>query len=172
MPNSEETTQQNNADSEVVNNIQPPSPSSEVQQNNIAPVEGSSDVSKKLDEVIKEIKTDRDLRDKEKKQEAKEEKELQDKEKKELELQEKQEQREAEEQKKVNAEKLKKEEDFYSDIRTLTRNTDSAFQQELTDLMIQRLDEQILVGKLQITFFTVIICLLLVKIFAGTFRKS
>lgn len=167
MPNSETP-----ANNEVVNNTQPPpSPPNEVQ--NVAPVvEGSSDVSKKLDEVIKEIKTDRDIREKEQKQEAKEEKDLKEKEKKELELQEKEEQRNAEEQKKVNAEKLKKEEDFYSDIRTLTRNTDSAFQKELTDLMIQRLDEQILVGKLQITFFTVIICLLLVKIFAGTFRKS
>ena len=120
----------------------------------------NSEVSQKLDLILNEIINARTERAKEKEQQEKEQKKL------DLEQQKLQ-----EEQKKIEEEQLQKEEKFFNDISILTQNTDIEHQVEQTELLIEKLEEQILMQKTNITFSCVIIATLLVMIFANSFKK-
>lgn len=120
----------------------------------------NSEVSQKLDLILTEIINARNERAKEKEQQQKEQKKL------ELEQQKLQ-----EEQKKIEEENLQKEEKFLNDISILTQNTDIEHQVEQTELLIEKLEEQILMQKFNVTFSCVIIATLLVMIFANSFKK-
>ena len=120
----------------------------------------NSEVSQKLDLILNEIINARNERAKEKEQQQKEQKKL------ELEQQKLQ-----EEQKVIEEEKLQKEEKFLNDISILTQNTDIEHQVEQTELLIEKFEEQILMQKFNVTFSCVIISILLVMIFANSFKK-
>lgn len=120
----------------------------------------NSEIVSKLEQIINEILADRETRNKEKQ-------ELNKREQEQGELEKAQE----EENLKIEEEEKLEKEEFLNDIRTIASNTDLEVQQTTTELMIERLDEQILVGKVQITFFTVLMCILLVKMFASTFKR-
>lgn len=120
----------------------------------------NSEVTSKLDKILQEIVNDRTERAKEKEQQKQEEKKLIQEQKK-LE----------EEEKKLEEERLQKEEQFLNDIRLLTENTDIQHQAEQTELLIQKFDESIIMQKSNTTFMCVILAILLVKIFADTFKK-
>ena len=113
----------------------------------------NSEVSSKLDKILQEIVNARTERAKEKEQQKQEEKKL------------------IQEQKKLEEERLQKEEQFLNDIRLLTENTDIQHQAEQTELLIQKFNESIIMQKSNTTFMCVILAILLVMIFADTFKK-
>ena len=120
----------------------------------------TSDISDKLEKILEQIKADRDERLKEKELLKKEE-EKKLKEEKKIE----------EENKKIEEEKEQEKEEFLDNIKVLTENTDVSYQTELNDLLVSKLDEQIFVTKMEITFLSVLVAILLVKIFSDTFRR-
>lgn len=72
---------------------------------------------------------------------------------------------------KKQEEKEKNEKEFLENIKTLTYNSSISFQVEQNQLLLEKLDEQILVSKISISLFSVIIAILLIKIFASSFKK-
>lgn len=120
----------------------------------------NSEVSIKLQEILDEVRAERENRQKEKEASIKkEEEELKDLLKK-------------EEEKLKNDEQYKIEKDeFLENIKILTENSDIAYQTELSNTMIERLEEQNFTGKMNIAIISVVIAILLVNIFADSFRR-
>lgn len=115
------------------------------------------EVEKKLDSILDElVKTREDYKNREK-EEKEENKKIEEENKKIEEIKEK----ELEEEK----------EEFLANFENIVRNTDLSNQLEQTESVIQKMDDLLFIECIQISVISCFIAVLLVKIFADTFRR-
>lgn len=124
----------------------------------------SVEVEKKLDSILDElVKTREDYKNREKEEKEKNKK-IEEENKKNEEIENKIEKRK---EKELEEEK----EEFLINFENIVKNTDVSNQLEQTETVIQKMDDLLFIECIQISVISCFIAVLLVKIFADTFRR-